>query len=142
MNESSKFRRFVAVVSAVLVLGAILVVLMGAVQKDNWASLLSIVILVTMALVALVVARKSLRERKSGFPMDDERSKAIKMRAGYLAFFVSIYVMLAMGFAIAILEDNQVSSLPTSEWFMFFVAIMGSIYLIMHAYFSRAGVPG
>ena len=142
MDERTRFRRFVVVVAAVLVLGAIFVVLSGAIGADNWASVMSAVILVTMALIALVAARKWSKELKSGFPKEDERSKAIKMRAGYLSFFVSLYFMLGMGFVLAILEDNQISSVPTSEWFMVYVAAMGSIFLAINAYLDRKGVPG
>jgi len=140
MDEKARFRRFVAAIAAVLVGGAIFVVVTGVVGTDNWATVMSAVILVTMALVAIVVVRKGLRELKSGFPMEDERSKAIKMRAGYLAFFVSLYFMLGMGFVLAILEDNQVSSLSTSEWSMFYVAVMGSIFLATNAYLNKKGV--
>jgi len=140
MDEKARFRRFVAAIAAVLVGGAVFVVVTGVVGTDNWATVMSAVILVTMALVAIVVVRKGLRELKSGFPMEDERSKAIKMRAGYLAFFVSLYFMLGMGFVLAILEDNQVSSLPISEWFMFYVAIMGSIFLVINVYLNKKGV--
>jgi membrane protease YdiL (CAAX protease family) len=142
MDEGTRFRRFVAVIAAVLVVGAIFVVVSGAAGSDNWATIMSVVILVTMALVALVTVRKRLGDLKSGFPKEDERSMAIKMRAGYLAFFVSLYFMFGMSFIHAILEDNQVSSLPTSEWLMVDVAAMGSIYLIVNAYLNRKGVPG
>jgi hypothetical protein len=47
-----------------------------------------------------------------------------------------------MSFFHAILEDNQVSSLPTSEWLMVYVAAMGSIFLVLNAYLMRKGVPG
>jgi len=141
MDEKKRFRRFVAVVAAVLVFGAVFVVWSGAVGTDNWATIMSAVILASMALVAIVVVRKGLRDVKSGFPRDDERSRAIKMRAGYIAFYVSIYLLLAMGFVHAILEDNQVSSPPTSEWLMIYVAAMGSIFLAVNAYLNRKGVP-
>ncbi|HEX9907651.1 MAG TPA: hypothetical protein VGB78_04185 [Thermoplasmata archaeon] len=142
MDDKTRFRRFIAIVAAVLVLGAIFVVWSGAASTDNWATMMSAVILVTMALVAIVVIRKGLKELRSGFPREDERSSAIKMRAGYLAFFVSLYLLLGMSFVHAMLEDNQVSSIPTSEWLMVYVAVMGSIFLIVNTYLNRKGVPG
>ena len=141
MDEKVRFRRFVVAIAAVLVGGAIPVVVTGAVGTDSWAAVMPAVFLVAMALVAIVVVRKELRELKSGLPMEDERSKAIEMRAGYLAFFVSIYLMIGTGSVLVALEDNQVSSLSTSEWFMFYVAIMGSIFLAANAYLNKKGVP-
>lgn len=140
MDEKARFRMFVAVVAAVLVFGAIFVVWSGAVGSENWAMVMSAVILVTMAIVAIVVVRKGLKEQKSGFPREDERSRAIKMRAGYIAFFASLYFLLAMGFVHASLEDTEISSVPTAEWLMIYVAAMGSIYLVVNAYLSRKGV--
>ena len=141
MDEKKRFRRFVAIVATVLVFGAVFVVWSGAVGEDNWATVMSAVILVTMAIVAIVVVRKGMRELKSGFPKDDERSRAIKMRAGYIAFYASLYFLLAMGFVHSSLENSEISSVPTSEWLMIYVAVMGSIFLAVNAYLSRKGVP-
>ena len=141
MDEKKRFRTFVGVVVAVLVFGAIFVVWSGAVGSDNWATIMSAVILVTMAIVAIVVVRKGLRDQKSGFPRDDERSRAVKMRAGYIAFYASLYLLLAMSFVHSGLEGNEISSVPTSEWLMIYVAAMGSIYLAVNAYLNRKGVP-
>jgi len=142
MEESAKLKRYVAVVVVALALGAIFVVWSGAVGADNWASGMAAVILVTMAVVAVFVNRKWSKEMKAGYPRYDERSIAIRMRAGYLAFFVSLYLMLGTGFAFSMVEDDGISSVPTSEWFMIFVAVMGVIFMAINAYLNRKGVPG
>jgi len=141
MDEKTRFRRFVGIVIVILVLGALFVIASGVFNVDNWATLMSAAILVSMAAIALIVARKKQKELKRGIPSEDERSIAIRMRAGYLAFFISLYFLLAMGFIHAMLEDNQVSSLPTAEWLMIYVAVMGSIFLALNAYLKRKGVP-
>lgn len=142
MDERARFRAFVGIVLTVLILGAIVVIGLASAGEDNWASVMSAVIVVIMAIVALIVARRKLKDLRSGIPSEDERSRAIRMRAGYYAFFVSLYFMFGMSFLLMILEDNDVSSVPTSEWLMIDVAAMGSIYLVMSAYLSRKGVPG
>ena len=142
MNEEARFRAFVGIVIAVLALGIVFVIVFANASVDNWATLMSAAILLSMAAIAVIVARKKLKELKSGIPSEDERSRAIRMRAGYLAFYISLYFVLGMSFFHAILEDNQVSSLPTSEWLMVYVAAMGSIFLVLNAYLSRKGVPG
>ncbi len=63
------------------------------------------------------------------------------MRAGYLAFFVGLYFLLGMGFLQGILEDEPIVSIPTSEWAMVYVAILGSFFLAIHTYLNRKGVP-
>lgn len=142
MDEEARFRRFVGIVVTMLVVGALLVVVFANVGADNWATVVSAAILVSLAAVALLSARKKMKELKMGIPSEDERSIAIRMRAGYLAFYVSLYFILGMSFVHAILEDDEVSSLPTSEWLMIYVAAMGSIFLVLNAYLSRKGVPG
>lgn len=142
MDDRARFWRFVWIVAAVLAVGTVFVIVFANAGVDNWATVMPAAILVSMAVIALVVARKKMRELKSGFPSEDERSSAIRMRAGYLAFYISVYFILGMGFVHAIFEDNEVSSLPTSEWLMIYAAAMGSIFLVLNAYYTRKGVPG
>jgi len=142
MDENARFRRFVGIVIAVLVAGAVFVIVFANSSTDNWATLMSVAILVSLAAIAVIVALRKKKELRSGIPSEDERSTAIRMRAGYLAFYISLYFIFGMGFFHAILEDNQVSSLPTSEWLMIYVAAMGSIFLVLNAYLKRKGVPG
>ncbi len=140
MDEKARFRAFVGIVVTVLVVGTLFVILFANAGVDNWATLMSAVIIVSMAAIALIVARMKLKELKSGIPSQDERTRAIRMRAGYLAFYLSLYFVFGMSFFHAILEDNQISSLPTSEWLMIYVAAMGSIFLVMNAYLTRKSV--
>jgi hypothetical protein len=142
MDEKARFRRFVGIVIVVLVVGALFVIAFANSNVDNWATLMSSAILVTLVAIAIFVALKKRKELKSGIPSEDERSIAIRMRAGYLAFYISLYFLFGMSFFHAILEDNQVSSLPISEWLMIYVAAMGSIFLVLNTYLSRKGVPG
>jgi peptidoglycan/LPS O-acetylase OafA/YrhL len=141
MDEKVRFQRFVGIIVVILVAGAIFVIAFANGGTENWATVMSLVVLVTMAAIALVVARKKMKELKSGIPSEDERSRAIRMRAGYLAFYISLYFLFGMAFFHTILEDNQISSIPMSEWLMIYVAAMGSIFLVTNAYFTRKGVP-
>ena len=141
MEEKARFGALVAVVIVVLVGGLLYTVLTGSVGAEAEWMLASAVILVAMTLVALVVLAKERQDRKSGFPKDDERSRAIRMRAGYLAFFVGLYFLLGMGFIQGALEDRQIVSVPTSEWAMIYVAVLGSTFLAIQGYLGRKGVP-
>lgn len=141
MSEETRFRAFVGIVVAVLAIGVVFFIASVNVNADNWATVTSAAILFSMAAIALIVARKKRSELKHGIPSEDERSRSIRMRAGYIAFYISLYFVFGMSFFHAILEDNDVSSLPTSEWLLIYVAAMGSIYLAVHAYLKRKGVP-
>ena len=142
MDDKARFRALVVVVVIVLAGGVLYTVATVNAGVDVAWTLVSAVIVVSLALVAIAVVRKERKELKSGFPKDDERSRAIRMRAGYLAFFISLYFLLGMGFVHGVLEDQQIVSLPTSEWAMIYVAALGSIFLAVHTYLNRKGVPG
>lgn len=117
-----------------------LVATMNAGVDVAW-TLVVVVILVSMALVAAAAVLKQRKDLRSGFPKEDERSSAIRMRAGYLAFYISLYFLFGVSMVQVILEDHRILSLPTSEWGMIYVAAMGSIFLAIHAYLNRKGVP-
>jgi len=99
--------------------------------------------LVSMALVAILVARKRQKELKSGFPHEDERSRALNMRAGYLAFWVSMYFCLALGWIIgAFVDESTTGFLSVGEMMFVLVAAMGIFYIAMWAVLSRGkGAP-
>jgi drug/metabolite transporter (DMT)-like permease len=140
MDERTKFNRYVAIVVAIVVLGGVFVAASGVAGGDNWASIMSVSILVAMALAAIVVGMRWRKELKAGFPRYDERSVALRMRAGYLAFFVSLYFMFGMALLLAVIEEEDIASVPTSEWLMICVAVMGIIFLTINAYVGKKGV--
>ncbi len=141
MDGKARFRAFVVVMVAVLAGGALYVVVTLSTGADVAWTLVAAVILVSMALVALAALLRERRELKEGFPKEDERSQAIRMRAGYWAFFISLYFLFFVSMVQVLLEDHQVVSLPTAEWGMIYVAVMGVIFLVVHSYLNRKGVP-
>ena len=69
MDERSRFRVFIGIVVSIVVIGALFVVsAVKSVNADNWALLASAVTVCALAFVALLVARKRLKEMKSGIP--------------------------------------------------------------------------
>jgi membrane protease YdiL (CAAX protease family) len=141
MDGKARFRAFVVVVVVALAGGVLYAVANVGAEADTGWTLVVAAILVSMAVVAIAVGLKERANLKSGFPREDERSRAIRMRAGYLAFFIGLYFLLGMGLIQGILEDRQIVSLPTSEWAMIYVAALGSIFLGLHTYLNRKGVP-
>ena len=141
MEEKARFRAVIAVAIAVLGGGALYIFAAANLRAEIGWTLVTIAILVGMAFVAVAVVVKERRDLNRGFPKEDERSRAIRMHAGYLAFYISLYFLLGMSMVQVLLEDHQVLLLPTAEWGMIYVAIMGSTFLAVHAYLGRKGVP-
>ncbi len=143
MDEKKRFRKFVGIVAAVIVLGAVFVVGTVVAEVDNWYTIASAAILVSIAVVGVIVALRRREVVRSGFPLEDERSRALKMRAGYLALFVSMYFCLALGWIIgAFVEDSGRKFLSVGEMMFVLVAVMGIFYGVILAALSRGtGAP-
>lgn len=138
MDEKKRFRKFIGIIVAMVVLGSVFVVGTVVAEVDNWYTIVSAAILVSIAVVAIFVAWRKREELKSGFPLEDERSRALKMRAGYLALFVSMYFCLALGWIIgAFVEDSGREFLSVGEMMFVLVAVMGIFYAVILAVLSR-----
>jgi len=144
MDEKSRFRLFIGIVVSIVVIGVLFVA--GAAREENevnWAVIASAVIVGAIALVAALVARRRLAEMKRGIPSEDERSIAVKMRAGYLSFFISMYLCLGLGWVFGVFMDGQTIDFPTVGEIMFIlVAVMGITYIVTWTAVSKGkGVP-
>jgi len=135
MDERTRMWAMVGV-SAVVLLGiALMIVLVEGLNAWTGVMLLTIV---ALALVALALAVRTMREMRSGLPLKDERSIALAMRAGNRAFYVSMYLFLFMAIGFTALEDEGVV-LSNSELLFVIVALMGSIHIVLSTYYNRKG---
>ncbi|MDD1746603.1 MAG: hypothetical protein LUQ16_02460 [Methanomassiliicoccales archaeon] len=133
-------RRWVMVGITTVVLLAIALIITLTEGINVW-SMLMLVAIVALALVAIAMVVKSQREIKSGFPKQDERSIALSMRAGNKAFYVSMYLFLFMGLGLMSLDDQEML-ISNAELLLLAVAIMGSIHIVLSAYYNRKGRVG
>ncbi len=106
-------------------------------DETIWPIIL-LVTVVALAVVAVVLVIRVLRGMRSGLPLQDERSRARNAKAGYYAFYMSIYATLALGVIFVLLEDRDIT-LPNSELLFIVVAIMGSIHIAFSTYVNRRG---
>ena len=144
MNEKRRFQLLVGILAAVVIGGAFFVV--GVVVNedvDGWWIVSPLFLLIAIAIAAVLVARKRLQEMKRGIPSEDERSTALKMRAGHISFFASMYLCLALGWIFGVLLEDSTAELPSTGTMMFvLVAAMGVIYVVTWAVISRGkGMP-
>ncbi len=144
MDERNRFRLFIGIIVSIIVIGVLFVAgSANSEDSDKWSVIASAVIVGSIALVASLAARKRLKEMKSGFPSEDERSTALKMRAGYLSFFVSMYICMALGWIFGVFLDDTTMDLPSVGTVMFIlVAVMGTAYIVIWTAISRGkGTP-
>lgn len=135
MDERTRMWVMVGITTVVLLAIALIITLTEGINVWSMAMLMAIV---ALALVAIAMVVKSQRELRSGFPRQDERSIALSMRAGNRAFYVSMYLFLFMALGLMGLDDEEVT-LSHAELLLIAVAIMGSIHIVLSAYYNRKG---
>ena len=135
MDEKTRVRVMMAT-SAVVLVGSVLMIVFVA-GFDLWTAAM-LLVAVTIALVALYVVSKRLRDFRSGMPLEDEMSRTLSARAGYLSFQVSMYLILALAFVFSAFENQEIV-VSNAELLFVLVAIMGSVHLTVSAYYNRKG---
>lgn len=86
---------FIAVLSVVVLVNMIFWMFRSAKSMDT-QEILMMVILFIVAVFAIVIAFGRLKSVKQNLPAEDEMSKGIKRKAAATAYYVSIYMWLAM----------------------------------------------
>jgi hypothetical protein len=135
MDERRRVWIMIGISAVVRLTAALLVIVL---EGFNAWSLLSLLIIVTIVLLALFFVMRALKDLRSGFPLEDERSRYLNLRAGYRAFYTSMYAVLALAFVTLALEDHDIV-LSTPEVLFVVVALMGSIHLAFSGYYNRKG---
>jgi hypothetical protein len=135
MDARTRMRIMVGISTAVLLGSALFVVLAEGVNAWTVASF---TILALVAVLALFYVVRAMGELRSGMPLEDERSRSLNMRAGYHAFYVSMYSLLALAFVASVLDSQEVV-LPAPEMLFVAVALMGSLHIGFSTYYNRKG---
>jgi membrane protein DedA with SNARE-associated domain len=144
IDERKKFKLLIGVATAVVVIGMVFAIgLVADDEVDNLWAILTAVVVVAIAVMAALVARKRRQEMRQGIPSEDEMSTALKTRAGYISFFVSMYLCLALGWVFGVLLEDTTAKVPSTGTMMFIlVAAMGIIYAVTWTVVSRGtGTP-
>jgi uncharacterized membrane protein len=99
----------------------------------------------TIPLIALLIVAigtyavwKAIRERRSGFPLKDERTIKIQGRAATVAFHLGSYYLLLLNFYnMYRIEFQGLSELGSMPVINSAVILMGVSYIVLFAYFNR-----
>ena len=135
MDERTRVWVMMSIAAVVLLAAALFI---GIVEGFSEWALVSMTIIAAIVLLALFFVIKTVRELRTGLPLEDERSRYLSMRAGHRAFYVSMYTILGLAFVTMLLEGYDVV-LSAPEILFVVVALMGSLHLAFSAYYSRKG---
>jgi hypothetical protein len=99
-------------------------------------------ILALIILIGILVIWKTLKEKKSGFPLGDERTKKLTWKAGYYAMFMGQYFILAYLWVNII--GREFFGMPEIEaGYPMIAALLASAlsFLVLRWHFGRKGEP-
>jgi len=101
---------------------------------------LSVGILALIILVGILVLWKTLKEKKSGFPSADERTRKLNWRAAYYAMFMCQYFIIA--YLLVSIVGRELFGVPELEagYPMIAALLVSSIsFLVLRWHFGRKG---
>jgi len=97
-------------------------------------------ILVTIVLMGIFAVWRLLKERRSGFPLKDERTQKIAGTAAYYAFYIGSYFMTAlMGVNLLNLEFTGVPLLETGYALVISILVQTLTFIGIQTYLNRKG---
>ena len=104
--------------------------------------IVSMGIIALLILIPVLVIWKTLKEKKSGYPLADERTKKLTWKAGYYAMFMGQYFILAYLWVSFI--GREFFGMPEIEaGYPMIAALLASAlsFLVLRWHFGRKGEP-
>ena len=126
---------------AILIVGLLVIITgaffsLGSFKNQNIAGgILGILIAIIILFFAVIVYQRGTNDLKNGFPIQDERSRKVLEKASSKAFYVSLYMLLAIGF----LSDDTISFRDVSQATSVAVGMMAVLFAIFWTYYNRKG---
>jgi uncharacterized membrane protein len=102
--------------------------------------IISIGIVALMVLIGILVLWKTLKDKKSGFPLADERTHKLNWKAAYYAMFLCQYFIVA--YLLVNIVGREFFGMPEIEagYPMIAALLVSSVsFLVLRWYFSRKG---
>jgi len=109
-------------------------------MADLTWTITSVGIVVVMVLIAVLLFWKIYKERKSGFPMKDERTSKITGRAATYSLYIGSYFIITILFALLI--GKEFFGMPEVEVGYPLIAallVYNVSFLVLRWYFGRKG---
>jgi len=104
--------------------------------------IISVGIIALLILIPILIIWKTLKEKKSGYPLADERTKKLTWKAGYYAMFVGQYFILAyMWITILGREFFGMPEIEAGYPMIATLLVSALSFLVLRVYFGRKGEP-
>jgi uncharacterized membrane protein len=124
----------------VIILISLFVIITGAflgvtaiIRNDIGGAVLGTIIAVTILIFAILVFKRGNRDMREGYPLKDERSKRVIEKASSTAFYVSLYLLLGIGF----LSEKIIKFRDVSQATSVTVGGMAVLFLVFWIYYNN-----
>lgn len=131
-NEKARLTA-IAIVSLFVIVTGTLFSMKSFRNGETAGGILGIIIAVIILIFALIVYTRGNKDLRNGFPIQDERSRRVLEKASSRAFYVSLYLLLAVGF----LSDNIIKFRDVSQATSVTVGGMAILFAVFWAYYNR-----
>jgi len=111
-------------------------------MADLTWSYVSMGILVLIVLIGILVLWKTLKDKKSGFPLSDERTQHLNGKAAYYAMFMCQYFIVA--YLLVNIVGREFFGMPEIEagYPMIAALLVSSVsFLVLRLYFDKKEKP-
>ncbi len=123
----------IMIVSLFVIATGILWVITSSMDGDFTGAVLGAIIAITILVFAIFVFVRGNRDLREGYPIKDERSRRVIEKASSTAFYVSLYLFLAIGyFSHGLIRFRDVSQAAGVG-----VGGMALLFLIFWLYYNR-----
>ena len=123
----------IVIISLLVIVTGSLFSLNSFIQGEIAGGILGGIIATTILMFAIIVFIRGNKDMRGGFPLHDERSKKVLEKASSKAFYVSLYILLGIGF----LSDDLLKFRDVSQATGLAVGVMAVLLAIFWAYYNR-----
>jgi len=133
-NKNEKIRLIaIVIISLIVIVTGTLFSYASFKNGEIAGGVLGLIIAIIILTFAFIVFKRGNNALKNGFPIHDERSRRVLEKASSKAFYVSLYMLLALGF----FSDNIIKFRDVSQATGIAVGGMAILFLIFWAYYNR-----
>jgi uncharacterized membrane protein len=122
----------IVIISLLVITTGTLFSLGSFMQGEIAGGILGGVIATTILVFAIIIFKRGNSAIRDGFPLHDERSRKVLEKASSKAFYVSLYMLLGIGFLSDTITFRDVSQATSVA-----VGIMAILFAVFWAYYSR-----
>ena len=135
-NTQDKLRVWSVGIVALLVISTLILFSITIFKKGNTlVAISSVIIAVVILIFAISFLKRQYSAVKKGFPFHDERSNKVMMLAGYKAFLISIWWILAIGW----MSEGWINFRDPSQATGMGIIGMAIIFGLCWLYYNRKG---